>query len=358
MKSTSKLIQDIQTKDIRIGTCTMIGKRNTMEDRIFIHHEGEVKLLAVFDGHGSDLCAEFMRINLTRKLLVNEIILDEDENIVRKELYRIFTETNEEFKEFALKRESGCTCCLAIIHGSRCTICNLGDSRLMVVRDSKIIFQTIDHTPANKSEMDRLISEKIFVVRNRIYGVISVSRSFGDFFYNGVLCEPEVSFVNLKQDDIIFLSSDGVCSNRFNFDTTLEMINLRNHNNMALLSAEIAHDSTEFSGGDNSSCIICKISGGDEINQKIFIPYSYPLNDSFIAEILMMCEYFNLSFDQALKSRLDLLKRREVNLTAIERLAFRPIVYDLDSDDDYEPPVHNMDLEMEMIQKKLQKTKP
>lgn len=239
-------ITTIDTDFFDIDICSMIGKRETMEDRFSAFRNGEKFLIGVFDGHRGSSCSEFISKNIHK-------YVEETDGF---SLIKAFERTNDEFR--AKRGGSGSTCCLAIIENSILKVCNVGDSRLMVIRNGRIILSTIDQTPENPGEYDRLLKAGCFVTNNRLNGFLAVSRAFGDFDVKGISCTPDFYEIKLETGDLIFMSSDGVCSKYFEYEKILEIINKHDGDNYIVLNAKIANEGLLNNGGDNCMSVLIR----------------------------------------------------------------------------------------------------
>ena len=71
---------------------------------------------------------------------------------------------------------------------------NAGDSRAVLYRDGKPLRLSYDHKAEDEAEQRRVASLGGFTMRNRILGVLAISRSFGDHaFKKFVTAEPHIS---------------------------------------------------------------------------------------------------------------------------------------------------------------------
>ena len=57
---------------------------------------------------------------------------------------------------------------------------NVGDSRAVLCRSGVAVEMSYDHKPSRPDERQRIIEAGGTVIKNRLYGVLGVSRSFGD----------------------------------------------------------------------------------------------------------------------------------------------------------------------------------
>jgi len=96
------------------------------------------------------------------------------------------------------------TMVLALIHNGDLHVIHSGDSRLYLIRDNKILFQTKDHSLVQKLYENNEISEnemRFHSKSNVITNALGISNAKFYFTYN---------FLKLEKSDSILISSDGV----------------------------------------------------------------------------------------------------------------------------------------------------
>ena len=77
---------------------------------------------------------------------------------------------------------SGSTGCVVLIANNIIYTANIGDSRAVINNNHVAIALSDDHKPYKKIEKDRIEKAGHFVKNNRVDGVISLSRAFGDIY--------------------------------------------------------------------------------------------------------------------------------------------------------------------------------
>jgi serine/threonine protein phosphatase PrpC len=173
-------------------------RRNTMEDchRILAHISPSLpqySLLAIYDGHGGRQIVDFLETGLEQQL-AEELAMEDDASIEEK-LTRAFLITDFKSKELKITT-SGATAVVALIRdspeGKDLYVANVGDSRAVLVSRSPIEGQdpgldgffarrlSYDHRADDMQEQKRIVEAGGFVTRNRVLGILAVSRSFGD----------------------------------------------------------------------------------------------------------------------------------------------------------------------------------
>ena len=94
----------------------------------------------------------------------------------------------------------------------------------------------------------------------RLDGTLAVTRSMGDFGYNGMTCEPYVERTIVESGDYLVIASDGI------FDVIedpmlVKYIN-KNHKERPCseIVKQICNDAVDFGSEDNISCIVLRIA--------------------------------------------------------------------------------------------------
>ena len=91
---------------------------------------------------------------------------------------------------------------------------NVGDTRIVLCENQKPMRMTYDHKANDKSEQNRIEEVGGFMLRNRVMGILAVSRSFGDHALKGyVSADPYTSAVRLgpaSTNPFFIAACDGV----------------------------------------------------------------------------------------------------------------------------------------------------
>lgn len=194
--------------------CAIQGRRDYMEDFILNtkitkrrHH-----LFCVFDGHGGQDVARFCHTQLP-SLLEYEI---QSRNY--SDYHGAITDTFKKLDQLVCDmhdfREMGSTCVMCLVTDSHCWFANIGDSMAMV-QDHNNIWRDVSEKHSVTNEIDRIRANDgiafYFSGDMRLFGMINVSRSFGDTeFKKYVLNTPFVCQLPVSHVKHIVLASDGV----------------------------------------------------------------------------------------------------------------------------------------------------
>eukprot|EP00928_Gymnodinium_smaydae_P070351 TRINITY_DN5419_c0_g6_i1.p1 TRINITY_DN5419_c0_g6~~TRINITY_DN5419_c0_g6_i1.p1 ORF type:complete len:437 (+),score=57.42 TRINITY_DN5419_c0_g6_i1:95-1405(+) len=226
--------------DVHLGWCAMQGWRPYQEDtrcavRTLDGHPS-VALAAVFDGHGGSRVSEYLARSiagaLSERLPVNtsscgDVSVVEGHELrvqVRQSLCDTLLYLDRNVPEGA--RTQGATANIVLIVPRCIVVANAGDSRSVLygVNDAGelgIKHSSVDHHPNVESERKRIESTGHRVEKNRINGILAVSRSIGDHEFKQVdgfpleeqACTafPDVYFQELSSAvNILVLAGDGI----------------------------------------------------------------------------------------------------------------------------------------------------
>lgn len=204
-------------------------------------------LFAVFDGHGGNQVAEYVRDNFVTHLTQNANFqkeLYEDaltETFIKMDTLmrspegdkalQKYTESEGESKEFAgysgmessenVAMCCGCTACVCLIAGDTIYCANAGDSRCVLSQDKTAVEMSHDHKPSNTDEEARIKRAGGFVSFDRVNGNLNLSRALGDFTYKEskdldveeqmVIPNPEIKTAKIdEKTDFFIIACDGI----------------------------------------------------------------------------------------------------------------------------------------------------
>ena len=277
--------------------CTSQGNiRDYNEDTItaikLSNNNDNFYFFAVYDGHGGNGCSIYLRDNLhkyindfSKESIIKAIETSED-NFCKN--YAV-DEKNE------IKDGSGSCGIMLMIKGNKIIIANVGDSRCVVYKKSKVEFSTRDHKPGDEEEKKRieLAGGKIYQTASFIPlfqngqeieipwrvlpGRLSVSRTFGDIeakdekfggMKNVVCALPDITEIELNDDfSFIVIGCDGifdVLSNEELVECVKIVLNEKKNLDVNLICKEcsnmIIKSSLAKDSFDNVSCIFIALN--------------------------------------------------------------------------------------------------
>ena len=217
------------------------------------NHWEKISYFAIFDGHGGNKCAEFLRNNLLFYIYNNifypENILEAIKTGIAQAEIEYLTnysiDINSNNQEIISDNSGSCALFLLLIK-NKIYIANVGDSRCIISMNNGLIQKDVtrDHKPNYPYEKERInanggeiyqtqtnipegeiMSGKILLGPYRVIpGRLSVSRTIGDAEAklkkfggnkNVVICKPDIFCFDLEKDDIDFviLGCDGIYDN-------------------------------------------------------------------------------------------------------------------------------------------------
>lgn len=210
---------------------------------------------AIFDGHAGKQSARWCGNNL-HNLVEDEIISLEDSNSndeinnaaplsgkydIKDILHNSFVKADELIEKDG-NGSSGCTAAVAVLrwetnndsntninnnsneksnqfdfipnssHKRMLYTSNVGDLRIILYRDGKPYRLTYDHKALDDNEINRIRDQGGLVMKNRVNGVLAVTRSLGDsYMKNLVIGRPFTTSTEITpQDEFMILACDGV----------------------------------------------------------------------------------------------------------------------------------------------------
>lgn len=190
------------------------GARPYMEDRNYVELRFyyDYDLFCIFDGHGNDEVAKFLRLYF-KDVLRNELVQEDNETVALKNAFQKMDNLIPKNVGFM----SGSTGLVILRKGKEMWVANAGDCRCIMNDHLTSKDITVDHKPNLKSEYDRInqLGGKVLIDPHgtpRVNGNLAVSRSFGDFYLKPyVSSEPDIYHVTTTEaNKIVFMASDGV----------------------------------------------------------------------------------------------------------------------------------------------------
>ncbi|XP_074605095.1 protein phosphatase Mn(2+)-dependent 1K-like [Brevipalpus obovatus] len=251
-----------------VGQASVIGRRNTNEDRIKVKEIlPNLLYIALFDGHGGPLAADFCYERLEYYI---EYWLRRGENDLENVLTKSFVAINNSFAHFITFNwpgnelmYSGTTATVCLLKNSvELVVAHVGDSRALLCRNAEARKLTFDHNPSSKSEKDRVLKSGGFIKAmgngsGLVNGRLAMTRSIGDLDLKpfGVIAHPytRTEEVKHRKDSFLLLASDGVTFAL----TDQEIIDCANRCGKTSEAASfIADQALHYGCEDNASVVI------------------------------------------------------------------------------------------------------
>eukprot|EP00758_Cryptobia_borreli_P003827 Tbor_TRINITY_DN4005_c0_g2::TRINITY_DN4005_c0_g2_i1::g.11848::m.11848 len=334
----SKVVNRCGSNRIAGGCVSINGYRMTMEDSHCMVIAEDRMIFGIFDGHSNDKCSQFIAEHLPRRL-INEKLPITDETITR-----ICLELDADYLEQC--KEGGTTGTFCIIdNDNQITVANVGDSRIMIIRDGNIKFVTTDHKPQNPEERARIESCGGVVRLNRVDGDLAVSRAFGDGLFKRnedrradsqrVICVPEITRTQLEEGDVILLACDGVFESDFSNNEVSDFLSSKLPplgGDYGVPAACICDQAVRKGSKDNISCMVLQLTDGSSHitthGASSFVPGPpYPKNhDASKTAYAKMAAIGNSNLVDSLKRRYELFEAHTSgtlsNRPPIDQVAF------------------------------------
>jgi serine/threonine protein phosphatase PrpC len=195
---------------------------------------------------------------------------------------RFFTEVMA-VKPAPLQTAGSTALLVIILAGSlEMLVCNVGDCRAVLRRDSDVVPLSRDHLPSLASERQRVQdSQNGFLREGLVNGVLQMTRAFGDFELKstapsldraGVIAKPEIRRVQLCETDThVVVACDGL----WDVCTSSDVVKIINEHadasDIADLCSGLVRTALERGSTDNTSCFVMHIhhaGGGDDDGDK------------------------------------------------------------------------------------------
>ena len=244
------------------------GRRNYMEDegKVIENLNGDQNkiLFALFDGHGGGQISKYLQNNIGNyiKKILN-ILNNENYTKVFIDLFNLIDKDIKNLN-FPTVGSTGTVVYIEKKDNKRILYCaNVGDTRCVLVKKNKVIRLSYDDRVADQKENERILNNGGIIVNGRVYGILMLSRSFGDFLTKdfGVIVTPHVIKYEITEDDLYcVIASDGVWDAIKDIDCNV----LPKMGKMGLetgeLSKRIVNEALKRKSRDNLSCFVIKLN--------------------------------------------------------------------------------------------------
>ncbi|ETV92793.1 hypothetical protein H310_13013 [Aphanomyces invadans] len=229
--ATSSAMTHIQIPSLSIayGAASIAGRRNVNEDRVacYLHEDNDtsgqkIGYFAVYDGHGGTNVADYLSTHLHRHVFAHVEAHPTESLDTALEASMLATDA----LIYNQSIHHGSTAIAMLVDGTTMAFASLGDSQAILSSNEgrDVVDLCRSHRPTDAAELERIVAAKGSVVDGRIFGVLGVSRAFGDNDlktskgafkdkFNGDVVGgiPDVRLHRMRpEDDFVVLACDGV----------------------------------------------------------------------------------------------------------------------------------------------------
>ena len=178
----------------------------------------------LFDGHSGKEVGIYLMENLHKIINNNYLEKKDNQNTNNDNLKNVvinsFEQIDKEINSKNYKNETGSTGTILLLYkdpnspsGKSLLCANVGDSKAYLITNQEMKLITKDHKCSDQNEVQRIRDKGGVVFRERVFGTLMLTRSFGDKEMKkyGVLSTPDIYIKNIEKDDIfVVIASDGV----------------------------------------------------------------------------------------------------------------------------------------------------
>ena len=289
---------------------------NAFISKISLGEKNNYNIFCIINGNKGNEVTKFVQNHFLNELL-NEIKIKKDiTNAIResflkmnqliegkegmKEIYELRMKNNEQemnnYKDMINENQeekidihqeedkeileyTGCTLCLILIDSelNKIYFGNIGNSELFIYKKNNsedIINIKSFHRPNDETEKSRIKNNSL-IVNNKLYGVLTSARSFGNFAYNAankiIIDEPDIKEYDINPEDKYIIIANETFVDILKNENVGELIKKKeeNDNNVSLesilngildkkISNYFFYNDIEY-GFDNITCTLIKL---------------------------------------------------------------------------------------------------
>lgn len=236
-----------------------------MEDFILIKHpfldieNNHLSLFAIFDGHGGEYVAQYLKDNFCETL--NKTINSKYNSRFTQILKEAIENIDKYFDNLDKAKQCGSTGTIIVVNNRNIYCANVGDSKCYYINATEAIQLTEDHNCDNKAEVDTLKDKGVPVFRGRVFGSLSLTRSFGDteFKKEGITATPYIRKIFSDKNDVKYLiiASDGIW-NVVNNEKLFQISKELKEGTSEEFCNNLINYALENNSNDNISCVIIR----------------------------------------------------------------------------------------------------
>ena len=257
-KLTDIILEDSLIEGEKYGVCVKKGKyRKQMEDAynvvLDLHNTSLKHAFALFDGHSGTDASVFASKNLIQN------ISSTDENGITQAF-----KLTDYIYCMSNPKQGGTTVALGILDRTHLLTANIGDTKIILVKENSYKILSYDHVASDLEEQNRIEMAGGFVIRHgnimRVNGNLAITRSIGDFKYKSCISStPYIRDTKLDIDDIaLVIASDGL------FETlppeqVSEIVRDKKFYKPSEIAETLAMEAIETGSRDNVSVIVVNV---------------------------------------------------------------------------------------------------
>jgi len=289
---SSKVLHRKGNKFFRVGTATMHGWRETMEDahtlQLSMEKHQNTAFFGIFDGHSGSACskyiAEKLPLNIDNTLIdfndlnaLATVVMQTDQDFLDSDQFR--SKEDGSAGIFTLATYDETTQKYKLINA------NIGDSRTVLGRKSGDEYITIactqDHKPTNDLERKRIEAAGGIVQLARVDGQLALSRAFGDRLLKSpvtntmetrkVTSNPDFCVEEATTDDFLFLACDGIYEGDvFTRESVIKFVTdkLAETDDIANICVAVLDECLKRGSRDNMSAMIVQFVDGTSYDRQ------------------------------------------------------------------------------------------
>ncbi len=290
VQSFTEIFSSAGVAGIEVSAASTCGKRGKMEDTLIantIQVQGKiVPFFGLFDGHGGDQLAQWVKANITAILQehcslpgnpLDQATAGEIENILTTLPVKV------EQKLYLTMKRSGATFLLALVIGPKVFVVNAGDSRVLIVTKNKTTQLTEDASPLKQPFLDgiRKRGGQVRAEGRLQYGCcLSVARAIESEKEDdeGITPRGKVTCFDISDAEpaTLILGCDGT----FEASTSRSIADeYRQQGNPQALVQKAFSEGSQ----DNISVMVVKLHGSLPVPTYVPLPLTEPITDKQVA---------------------------------------------------------------------------
>ena len=264
--SDTSLDKILHLKDYYIREEINSKIKEEMEDYTLVKHpflnieKHNLSLFCIFDGHGGDFVSKYLKENFASNLHKN-IKINYSLNF-RNILKTSIESIDKDLEKLKEAENCGSTGTIVVLDNNSVYCANVGDSKCFYINKKNNAFQlTEDHNCSNQKEKEELKKKGIIIFQNRVFGSLSLTRTFGDtqLKKDGIECNPYIKKIFLDRDEVkyIIIASDGIWD-AVNKEKLMEIYKEVENGTSKEFCNKLVDFAMNNGSNDNISCIVLR----------------------------------------------------------------------------------------------------